>query len=379
MNRITGLVLALSAFATPAIAYQPATAPVTAAPQYTFAWPLDEAAPKPRGATTRGTDVVLATEPSTAWNALREPGISDRERDRRAILAMAGEYRVGFDFLEIAVFDPATRHDVPYQSWGTELIVVSEQQDDLIALQHLLVMRMKLPDGSQSAPHVVRHWRQEWRWQPGSVLAYAGNLRWEPKKVDGAGRWSQSVFQVDDSPRYASVGRWQHNDSFSTWISEETWRPLPRREYTVREDYQVLVGSNRHTITRSGWLQEENNLKVALDAQGQPRAELPAIAREYGVARYERIAGFDFSAGRAYFEATEPFWARVRAAWQPRIAQGYTLRAAVDKGNLFKPFFEYAQQLADGEQDFDPDKADAFIARILANDYLVPASPTAED
>lgn len=342
--------------------------------RYTFTWPLAQDAPKPRGATTQGTEVTPAEGVSAGWQALREAGISAKERDRRAILAMAGEYRVGFDFLEVALFDPDATRDAPYQSWGTELIVAAAQEEDFIALQHLLVMRMVLPSGGQSEPHVVRHWRQEWRWQPDSMLVYAGHLRWRPQPVDGAGQWSQSVFQVDDSPRYASLGRWQHNDSFSTWVSGETWRPLPRREYSVRDDYQVLLGSNRHTITRNGWLQEENNLKLALDADGQPRATLPLLAREYGVARYSPISGFDFSAGQAYFDATEPFWARVRAAWHKLSASGYQLQAAVDQAHLFVPFFRYAQALADGEEEFDIKTADALIADTLKRDYLVPAS-----
>ena len=41
-------------------------------------------------------------------------------------------------------------------------------------------------------------------------------------------------------------------------------------------DYDVLVGTNRHTITPTGWVQEENNLKLALN---QKRF----LAREYGV------------------------------------------------------------------------------------------------
>ena len=39
-----------------------------------------------RGGTTRGANVTLATEPSDAWRALQEPGLSAYERDRRAIL-----------------------------------------------------------------------------------------------------------------------------------------------------------------------------------------------------------------------------------------------------------------------------------------------------
>ncbi|MGH8667702.1 MAG: hypothetical protein ACREUH_00600, partial [Burkholderiales bacterium] len=52
-----------------------------AAEQFTFAWPLDEKALKPRGATTRGAPVVLDQAPAQAWQRLREPGLSALERD----------------------------------------------------------------------------------------------------------------------------------------------------------------------------------------------------------------------------------------------------------------------------------------------------------
>jgi len=202
---------------------------------------------------------------------MREPGLSTLERDRRAILAMAGPYRVSFDFLEVVRFDPALKPDAPYQSWGTEYVFVSEDRGDFIALQHVLVMHVQMEDGSTSKPMVVRHWRQEWRYQSDALLAYEGANTWARRPVPAQqreGAWVQSVYQVDDSPRYAARGRWQHNDSYSTWISDETWRPLPRREWSVRKDYQVLVGTNRHTITPDGWVQEENNLKLALGSSG---------------------------------------------------------------------------------------------------------------
>src|SRR5688572_725665 len=62
------------------------------ASRYTFSWPLGEGALAPRGASTRGAAVVLDTAPTEEWKRLREPGLTDRERDRRAILAMAGPY-----------------------------------------------------------------------------------------------------------------------------------------------------------------------------------------------------------------------------------------------------------------------------------------------
>lgn len=344
--------------------------------QFIFAWPLGEGMLAPRGASTKGAPVTLDAAPGEAWTKLRAPGISGLERDRRAILAMAGPYRVTFDFLEVLRFDPQLKPDAPYQSWGTEYVFVSEDKGDLIALQHILVMRVVMQDDTISEPFVVRHWRQEWRYEADSLLAYEGGNTWARRPVPAAerrGAWVQSVYQVDDSPRYAARGRWQHGDSFSSWIGDEAWRPLPRREFSVRKDYQVLVGTNRHTITADGWVQEENNLKLALGADGKPRAQMPFLAREYGVARYARIRDCDFGAGVTYFERTEPFWAEVRAAWreigekQPR----FTLKAPVDQGQLFHPFFEYADGLVEGKG-FEREEAREFVRRTLREEYLRP-------
>lgn len=355
-------------------AYESSDAPGSNVSWFTFAWPLGENALRPRGASTRGAPVVLDTSPSNAWERLRMPGLSALERDRRAILAMAGPYRVSFDFLEVLRFDPALKPDAPYQSWGTEYVFVAEDRDEFIALQHILVMRVQLEDGTVSEPMVVRHWRQEWQYQSEAFLAYEGANTWAPRAVSAQqreGAWVQSVYQVDNSPRYAARGRWRHNDSHSTWISDETWRPLPRREWSVRKDYQVLVGINRHTITPDGWVQEEDNLKLALDMSGKARAEMPYLAREYGFARYQRIRDYDFSAGENYFLRTEPFWSEVRAAWR-NITQRdsrFTLVAPVDQGGLFEPFLDYAQNLADGKP-FDRSDARAFIGRTLRDTYL---------
>ena len=141
---------------------------------------------------------------------------------------------------------------------------------------------------------------------------------------------------------------------------------MPRREFSVRKDYQVLVGTNRHTITPLGWVQEENNQKLVL-------ADKRVLAREYGVARYERIRDFDFDPARRYFEATEPFWSEVRAAWR-ELADGrgrFTLRAQPDQGSLFVPFFRYAGKLEEGEA-FNRDEVRAFVRKTMQERYLAP-------
>lgn len=353
------VMLVLAALSLPALAQEPS--------QFIFAWPLGENALKPRGASTRGAPVTLDPSPTQAWARLREPHLAPTERDRRAILAMAGPYRVSFDFLEVVRFDPALKQDAPYQSWATEYVFVAEERPDFIALQHILSMRVLGAESKASEPMVVRHWRQEWRYQADRLLAYEGRNRWTPREVSPAGRkgaWVQSVYQVDDSPRYAARGRWEHTDGMSTWISDETWRPLPRREFSVRKDYDVLVGTNRHTITPTGWVQEENNLKLVL-AGGR------YLSREYGVARYERLKDSDFSAAERNFTRTEPFWAEVRAAWREIGAKPFTLRAQPDQAQLFGPFFEYAAKLEEGAP-FNRDEARAFIRRTLRETYLTP-------
>ena len=342
--------------------------------QFTFAWPFREGeSVAPRGGTTAGLPVTLDTEPSAAWRALREPAPSARERDRRAILAMAGIFRVSFDFLEVAGFRAGFVPDRPYQSWATEYVYVLHDEPRFVSLQHLLVMFTKAKDGTAEGPFVTRHWRQDWRYEDTELLTYRGRNTWAVQSLrpaDVRGTWSQAVFQVDDSPRYESYGRWEHFGNVSRWRSATTWRPLPRREFSVRSDYQVLIGTNEHTITPTGWIQQEENLKVALDGDGKPVATDPVLAKEIGLNRYERLKDFDVSAGERYRTRTEPFWDAVRGAWADLVRERrrFTLRAPPDQGQLFTPLFEYAERLAEGEA-WEPTAGAAF-ARETVRGYL---------
>lgn len=340
--------------------------------QYTFSWMFQEdAAMRPRGGTTRGADVKLASEPSDAYRRLVEAGaeVSALERDRRAILAMAGAYRTSFDFIETMGFTTGYVPARPYQSWGTEYVYVVVNEPEFVSLQHILVMTMVDAAGSESDPIVVKHWRQDWRYQDRDLHVYAGHDTWTRRTLapdQVRGRWSQAVFQVDDSPRYQAVGRWEHHAAHSTWTSGNTWRPLPRREFSVRNDYHVLSGSNRVTVTRLGWVHEEDNLKVVLDARGDPLRDTPYLAREAGLNRYEHIVGHDFSAGDAYWHATAAFWAEVRDAWSA-LLDGHdtlTLKDEVDGRRLFQVMFELADRFAG--DDFDRAGARRAVSQALA-------------
>jgi hypothetical protein len=351
----------IAAMAATASAEESASNAKSSALRYTFSWPLNEGAPKPRGGTTKGAPITLDTAPSREWHALQEAGITAFERDRRAILAMAGTYRVTFDFLEVASFDAQQKRPAPYQSWGTEKVYVDSDSGRSISLVHILEMRVVQQDGSISEPMVTKHWRQDWQYEPRHIVEYRGRDQWERRKVasaDAKGAWLQTVYQVDESPRYASIGRWQHSSSFSTWLSGDTWRPLPRREWSVRDDYQILLGTNRHSIFATGWLQEENNLKTALTADRELRGAQPHVGREYGVARYERTKDADFAAADKYYAATKQFWDNVRDTWSNAFAeQGeITLRGPVDKLGFFMPLFAQADAIQGGKAGADSDE-----------------------
>jgi hypothetical protein len=339
------------------------------APRYTFSWPLTADMPKPRGGTTQGPAVTLDRAPSQAWNALREEKLSSFERDRRAILAMAGTYRVAFDFLEVVPFEARDKPTTPYQSWGTEKIYVDRDADTEISLVHILEMRIIQADGSTSEPMVTKHWRQHWKYEPAHIVEYRGNERWTRSSVPATsaqGAWSQTVHQVDESPRYASTGRWQHTPSFSTWVSGETWRPLPRREWSIRDDYHVLIGTNRHTIYPTGWVQEENNLKAVLNERSEVDAANAYRAREYGVARYERIRDAEFAAADHYYSRTKPFWDQVRDRWQEIFATrgSVTLRGPVDKLGLYRPLFAHASEIEEKGESAAPRNAEVIESAL---------------
>ncbi len=341
--------------------------------RFTFSWPItDECDGKPRGGSSKGADVEFATQPRKEWLALQADDLSKYERDRRAILAMQGGYKVNFDFLETVGYVKDYEQDRPYQSWGTEYVYVIEDKPGFISLQHLMVMFFKQGDGSVSEPMVMKHWRQDWTYEDRVLLEFSHNNTWKKrnlKKQDVKGQWSQAVFQVDDSPRYESYGEWRHNGSFSTWISQTTRRPLPRREHSVRDDYHVLEGFNRHTVTQHGWVQEEENWKLVLDEDGAPDSVAPYVAKEEGLARYQAIKNFDFSAGDDYMINTAPVWASVRGQWRNLIENNKTivLRKTVNDQPMFVPMFSLARKF--GDDLVNQQQADKQISQTL-KDYV---------
>ncbi|OUW04637.1 MAG: hypothetical protein CBD16_01810 [Betaproteobacteria bacterium TMED156] len=343
--------------------------------QFTFSWPfVDSANMKPRGGNTVGQKVTLDKEPNERYIALRENNLTKLEKDRRAILAMTGAFRVSFDFIETEGYTENYKPTQPYQSWGTEYVYIVEDKPEFISLQHILVMFFSTNENSISPePMVVKHWRQDWKFQDERINVFSGFKTWKSKvfsKSNVEGKWSQSVFQVDDSPRYQAHGVWSHKGNLSTWLSNETWRPLPRREFSVRNDYNVLIGTNRHTITPSGWVQGEENFKVILSKPSILKKYNPIVAKEIGVARYERITDHDWSAGNDYWKKTAPFWQEVRKTWSRLLEQNQVIQLKLkpDGPPLFMKMFELAEKSVEENNLISLNSA--YIEKII-NSYIV--------
>ena len=335
---------------------------------HVFAWPFSEVAEmQPRGGSTQGSEVELDEAASLNWKRLQEETATDYVKDAQAIVALSGSYRVSFDFLETMGFKDDYTPPKPYFSWGTEHVQVLALEPDFISLQHSLVMYFKDKDGKESGPMVMKHWRQDWSYEDADLHTYQGRSTWarERKSAEEVqGKWTQAVYQVDDSPRYEVLGEWVHEGGVSTWKSERCWRPLPRREFSVRDDYDVLQGVHELTITPTGWVHVQRNQKLALAEDGNHKM----VGKELGVNRYERILKPSLLAAEEALEKSGEYWAEVREMWAEVFEKNetFSLRAMVDEKKLFQKHFAYAGQLERSEEPYDAVKGRAHARETIA-------------
>ena len=302
---------------------------------------------KPRGGTTLGPKVEYDTKVSAAWKNLRIAGISDYERDRRAIYAMEGVFESRFEFIETIPMDTKRKIDRPYASWGTEFVQVIEDVGDFISLQHIMVMFFIGKKGQTEGPYVVKHWRQDWQWEGKNRLLYEGNQTWSMQTVASEqreGAWVWTVWQVDDSPRYSGVGRWSHFESTSVFETDYMSRPLPRRESSVRSDYNLLMGKDTILITPKAWYHEQRNFKHKKSLQSGSFNGV-FLGREVGHNSYKRIVNFDISSGQKYWNESKDYWSDVRSIWREIFAQkkSITLKKQLDGVPLYALIFGQAK------------------------------------
>jgi hypothetical protein len=279
------------------------------------------------------------------------------QADRKTILAMAGNYKVKFDFQETTPWQADYTPIAPKISGGHEVIRVIEDSGRIIKLQHLLIVE----DAGKT--FVIKHWRQDWTYEPVSVLVYTGTGTWALEDVPERmrkGRWSQTVWQTDDSPRYGGWGEWSNEAGVPRWRSNWTWRPLARRDAVRKPVYDRYRAINRHSPSPAGWIHWQDNIKMGMKA-----GTLVPYVQETVLNSYSLSTTYSPAPADEYWTKTSVFWAAVRAEWDKAIAAG---NGSVAVGEVAETGSAAAERLMDMASQISAGKlkADAAIKRAKA-------------
>ncbi len=292
---------------------------------------------------------ALASAPALAHGPIDHGGSAQEqaayEADRADILAMAGNFKVRFDMQEstawMAGYEPLDRKI----SGGHESVRVIEDTGEKIVLQHLLVVE------HEGQTFVIKHWRQDWEYEPAKILVYSGPDSWTWEDVPERmrkGRWAQTVWQVDDSPRYAGWGQFETQGGVRRWRSNWTIRPLARRDAVRNPIYDRYRAINRHQPTPNGWIHWQDNIKM-----GMIDGELKPVVQEYVLNTYTRFDEYPVSAADEYWAATEGYWSAVRAEWDA-IAEakgGIHIEEEAQTGTVISGrLLEIANEIQDGSK-----------------------------
>ena len=276
--------------------------------------------------------LALASSPALAHPPIQQRAAADEQAaftaDRADILAMAGDFKVRFDIQESTPWRTGYTPLDRKISGGHESVRVIEDTGRKIVLQHMLVVEQ---DGQSM---VIKHWRQDWEYEPEKVLVYSDTGQWTWQPLDERtrhGRWSQTVYQVDDSPRYGSYGAFETQAGVRRWQSDWTWRPLARRDAIRNPVYDRYYGINRHQVTPDGWIHWQDNTKMASEG-----GQLRPVVQEYLLNTYTRFADYDTKAADTYWAATKGYWAAVRGAWDQVAATkgGIAIQEQADTGTV---------------------------------------------
>jgi hypothetical protein len=274
---------------------------------------------------------------STALFSLTTNGQdSKKHQDIKAIKSMCGCYEVKFNFAETFSYSNDTLNYKPSKTkhdYGLEWVELVEDQPNKIVMQHLLIVGKKDTD-------IVKHWRQDWLYENTNLYTFFKERTWNFEKLSPKivkGQWTQKVYQVDDSPRYEGTSTWIHNDGRHFW-ENSTDAPLPRREDTKREDYNVLRRTNVHEITASGWIHDQDNDKIIRSEDGKNTL----LAQEKGHDVYLKVDDSKCLSAQKFWIENDGVWKKVRDKWELVFLQNkkITLAKSVDKKPLFMKLFE---------------------------------------
>lgn len=256
-------------------------------------------------------------------------------KDKPNVDKLCGCFEVDFKYAE--TFSPDKNykyHDREEISGGTELTFPVEVSDKKIVMQHLLVITDSM---------IIKHWREEWTYENPVIWRYKGDKVWEKetlKPADVKGKWTQTVWEVSDEPRYQGISEWVTTNGKTFW-ENTTDAPLPRREYSARNDYNILRRTNRLVLTKDGYVHEQDNQKI-VRANGADQL----LAEEKGINSYKRLEDSECAAARAYWDKTKAYWNKVRATWDAYVASSnkIALKNEVDGKVLHDHLFALAKE-----------------------------------
>ena len=258
---------------------------------------------------------------------------AQKKQDIEAIKEMCGCFEIDFKFSETFQYinDSNYSKSKNYNAKALEYAKLIKDEKGHISIQHLLVM----------GDYIIKHWRQDWIFQNKDLLKYDGNNNWKyisKTKKDVKGQWTQKVFQVDDSPRYEGSATWVHADGKSYW-ENSSYAPLPRREYTKRNDYNIMIRGNRHEITKDGWVHDQDNFKVVKDSESDSEV---IIASEKGINTYTRVDESNCKEAIKWWDENNEKWLLVLEKWNSIYSKkdDISLRQSVENKPLFSFLFD---------------------------------------
>lgn len=270
-----------------------------------------------------------------------------KQDEIKAIKSMCGCFEVQFNFVEtfqyskdsIGYKPSKVKHDS-----GLEWIELVEDKADKIILQHLLIV-------GKTEDAIVKHWRQDWLYENTELYEFFKERTWKFEKVPAKsvkGQWTQKVYQVDDSPRYEGSASWATVDGITSW-KNTTNAPLPRREHTIRNDYNVLKRRNIHEITKFGWIHEQDNDKIVRDDKGTD----VVLAQEKGVDVYTKVDDSKCQTAKNYWKKNAALWSKVRSKWAIEFKKNkdLSLQKLVEGKALYSHLFDLKSNASQAEVD----------------------------
>jgi len=254
---------------------------------------------------------------------------SKLNNEKAYIKEMCGCYKVDFEYAETFSDDPNYEYHDRYDAHGLEWIFVDEESDEKIVLQHLLIVNDTM---------IVKHWRQDWLYENQNLLEYKKNLEWakiELTEDKAAGTWTQKVYQVDESPRYEGYAHWINSNGRTYWESQ-VYAPLPRREFTKRSDYNVMLRNNKHKITEYGHVHELDNAKII-----RTEDEERILVWEKGLNTYTKVEDAKCQLAGEWWKENRAFWVDVREVWAEITAENnyINLKHKVEDQKLWQRLF----------------------------------------